>query len=138
MTLNCILFQSFTAKILSPDLTLQFTILALFLSDLIASFSFCLVIPLDTGCKLNVHKTFKKDVRLPNVLCTYNLRHIIYLSILRVNLCCLTKVIPKKTPSIFYFSYNTVNCTPSLSVLLNPVFLSKLPVSLLDLQVTLN
>ena len=31
--------------------------------------------PADTGCKLNVHKTFKRrSGRLLNVLCTFNLR----------------------------------------------------------------
>ena len=32
-------------------------------------------IPADTGRKLNVHKTFRRRPgRLPNVLCTFNLR----------------------------------------------------------------
>ena len=30
--------------------------------------------PVDTGCKLNVHKTFRKRPGLLNVLCTFNLR----------------------------------------------------------------
>ena len=31
--------------------------------------------PTDTGCKLNVHKTFgKRPGRLLNILCTFNLR----------------------------------------------------------------
>ena len=32
-------------------------------------------VPVDTGCKLNVHKTFRRrPARLLNVLCMFNLR----------------------------------------------------------------
>ena len=37
----------------------------------------CSITPVDTGRKLNVHKTFRRRPgRLLNVLCTFNLRHV--------------------------------------------------------------
>ena len=70
-----------------------------------------LAIHVDTGRKLNVHKTFRRrPVRLLNVLCTFNLRPV------SMGISQLTRILKSSTACQNSYLFTRISALPNISM----------------------